>query len=216
MNEIHSVKEKRKSMSCKKTNMTKEHFNETANYYEDSFDGRYVKPMYDYILRYFADKKEASILDIGCGNGTILARLANERRTLYGVDLSENMIEIAKKRLGVHAKLLVADAKELPFSESEFDYIICNASFHHYPYPKETLQEMRRVLKNKGELLIGEGYAYEPFRFFLNVYFKFAKTGDIHSYGMHEMVRMLEKAGFQVKRTDNMNGRVFYLASVRK
>ncbi len=198
------------------TKKTKEHFNETAENYNNSFDGKYVKPMYEYILSYFTDKEEATILDIGCGSGNILAELVNGKRKLFGIDLSDNMIAVAKKRLNENAILQVADAKEIPFQENQFEYIICNASFHHYPYPMQTLLEMKRVLKKKGVLIIGEGYAYEPFRFILNVYFKFAKTGDFHTYGQHELIRMLQKAGFQVGKVERNGMRVFYEARVKK
>lgn len=199
------------------TNKTKKHFNETAKDYNNSFDGKYVKPMYEYILGYFKDKKEeAAILDIGCGNGNILAELVTPKNKLYGIDLSENMIMVARKRLHGNAELQIADAKELPFQDNQFDYIICNASFHHYPYPLETLMEMNRVLKKGGVLLIGEGYAYEPFRFILNIYFKFASTGDFHSYGQHELTRMLQKTGFHVEKVKRSDMRIFYEARARK
>lgn len=196
------------------TKKTREHFNETANDYDNTFDGRYVKPMYKHILDFFSDKEEAVILDLGCGSGNILVQLINQKRELYGVDLSENMIAVAKERLKDNATLEIADAKDLPFEDNKFDYIICNASFHHYPYPMETLLEMNRVLKQNGVIIIGEGYSYQPFRFLLNIYFKFANTGDFRSYGQHELSKMLINSGFSLEKVDKNKNRIFY--EVRK
>jgi ubiquinone/menaquinone biosynthesis C-methylase UbiE len=66
---------------------------------------------------------------------------------LYGLGISEKMIEIAKKNLGNKAELRVGDSEYMPWEDDSFDVIVCNASFHHYPNPKKVLLEMKRVLK---------------------------------------------------------------------
>lgn len=189
------------------------HFNSTAVKYDSSFDGKFVKVMYQPLLDELEKEAEGKLLDVGCGTGNILCKLVNGKRQLFGIDLSENMVEESKKRMGSHADIKVADAERIPYKDNFFDTLICNASFHHYPHPEEVLKEMKRVLKSGGKLLIGEGYAIQPFRALLNLSFRFSDSGDFKSYGKHEFIRMLENNGFriaEVKKTSNRT--ILYIA----
>lgn len=195
---------------------TKKHFEESAEYYDESFDGKFVKPMYEHILRRLKKEERARILDVGCGTGNVLKELVNGSRQLYGVDLSEKMVEIAKERLKDNAVIEAADAKELPFENASFDILLCNASFHHYPQPKAVLEEMGRVLRPGGILLIGEGYAFQPFRTFLNIYFRFSHRGDYRSYGMKELKNLCGCAGFEEITIEKKGMRMFLEARLKE
>lgn len=183
---------------------SKKHFDSTANYYDNSFDGKFVKPMYKCMLGEISKITTGNLLDVGCGNGNILSSLVDSDLKLYGIDLSTEMIKQAEKRLADRAKLCVTDAEKLPFDSDSFDVLVCNASFHHYPHPKTVLKEMRRVMKKDALLFIGEGYAIQPVRFFLNLSFHFSKSGDFHSYGKKELSLLLRQSGFalcEIKKT---------------
>lgn len=192
-------------MKKEKENSIK-HFNSTAGEYDSSFDGRFVKVMYEPLLDELDKNAEGKLLDVGCGTGNILCKLVNGKRELFGIDLSENMVRECSKRMEGNAEIKIADAEHMPYKDNFFDVLICNASFHHYPHPQEVLKEMKRVLKSGGRLLIGEGYAIQPFRAILNLSFHFSDSGDFKSYGKHEFIRMLEDNGFciaEVKKTSN-------------
>jgi len=191
---------------------TKAHFNFSAADYDNSFDGKYVKPMYDFFENFFKERKEGTILDVGCGTGNVLKMLQNGKRRLFGIDLAENMVLEAEKCLGDQAVIEQANVCRLPFQNEFFDYLICNASFHHYPEPVKALDEMSRVMKKGAVMIIGEGYAWQPFRLFLNLYFHFGNTGDYRSYGRHEMIRMLDKKGLQIKSVTQKGMRIFFVA----
>lgn len=191
------MKEKEKSIK---------HFNSNAVEYDSSFDGKFVKVMYQSLFEELEKEEEGKLLDVGCGTGNVLCKLVNGKRELFGIDLSENMVEESRKRMDRDADIKVADSEHIPYKDNTFDMLVCNASFHHYPHPEEVLREMKRVLKNGGKLLIGEGYAIQPFRTLLNFSFHFSYSGDFHSYGKHELIRMLKANGFciaKVKRTSN-------------
>lgn len=195
---------------------TKKHFEESAEYYDESFDGKFVKPMYSHILKRLREEKTARILDVGCGTGNVLMELVNGNRELYGIDLSENMVNIARERLKENAAVVTADAGKLPFENDTFDILLCNASFHHYPRPEAVLEEMRRVLRTEGVLLMGEGYAPQPFRMLLNFYFLFSNSGDYHSYGIHEIKKLIEEAGFEKITIERKGMRIFIEARPAK
>ena len=175
---------------------TKQHFNETAEDYNNSEDGKFVRPMYEEWVNEIQKSESGKILDVGCGNGNLFALLPDEKYELFGVDFSENMIMEAKDKCREKASFLVADAEKLPFDDDTFNIIVCNASFHHYIHPDIVLMEMQRVLKEGGKLLIGDPYFPTPVRPMINLLTKFSPEGDHHFYGKSEMKKLFIKNGF--------------------
>ena len=98
---------------------------------------------------------------------------------IAGVDLTPNMLDIARDKLGYQADLRLGDSENLPFEDYNFDMVICTDSFHHYPHPDKVLKEFSRVLKTSGGLLIADPYAPSPFRQLLNLYFHIVKVGKL-------------------------------------
>lgn len=96
------------------------------------------------------------VLDLGCGNGRV-ADLVNEIKGQYvGLDISEELITIARS-LRPGNEFHVGSMHQMPFADNSFDHILPIASFHHIPGRDlriQTLQEMRRVLKPGGYILM--------------------------------------------------------------
>lgn len=175
---------------------TKQHFNETAEDYDSSSDGKFVEPMYETIVEEILKLDSGKILDVGCGNGNLFTFLPDERYELVGVDFSQNMIIEAKKKCGDKASFFVGDAEKLPFDDDSFDIVVCNASFHHYIRPNTVLEEMHRVLKDGGKVLIGDPYISDIVRPLINILTKFSEKGDYHFYGFNEMEKLFVKNEF--------------------
>ena len=98
---------------------------------------------------------EVRILDVGCGSGALLHWLVQsgaQRHLLYGVDLREDQIELARAN-GPGINLLCADARRLSFAEHFFDVIICNNVFGSIldrAVADAVATEVRRVVKPRG------------------------------------------------------------------
>ena len=96
------------------------------------------------------------ILDLGCGNGRFFELLKDKDINYIGVDFSEKLIEIAKKKYP-KVKFQVADALNLSFPNNYFDRIYSIAVLHHIPsreFKLQFLKEARRVLKPNGLLIL--------------------------------------------------------------
>ncbi len=96
------------------------------------------------------------VLDLGCGNGRFYQVMKDKNIDYIGVDISEKLIEIAKKRFP-KAKFQVADALNLPFPDNYFDKVFSIAVLHHIPskeFRLQSLKEARRVLKPGGLLIL--------------------------------------------------------------
>lgn len=113
------------------------------------------------ILKYIKPKEGASLLDIGCATGSLLHQLSLKHTDLdlHGLDISPKMVAIAQKKLGSKANIVTSSANTLPFKENTFNYVTCATSFHHYSEPQKALDEMYRVLKPNGTLIL-----LDPFR----------------------------------------------------
>lgn len=99
-----------------------------------------------------------SIIDIGCGTGSILEYLKKITDSVIGFDISRSMLRATRKKTGV--AVICGDCFNLPFSQETFDIIILSGILHHLP-SLNCLQEVKRVLKPNGTLLIYEPHQYQ-------------------------------------------------------
>ena len=105
----------------------------------------------------FEDLKEGEkVLDLGCGNGRWYKVFKEKKVNYFGIDNSEELIEIAKENFP-DAKFLVGDALNLPFPDNFFDKVYSIALLHHIPsedFRIKVLEEAKRVLKSGGILIL--------------------------------------------------------------
>lgn len=102
-----------------------------------------------------------SVLEIGYGPGRAIEALALAaiHGHIAGVDVSEVMLAQARKRnrraIAVgRVDLRLGSVAELPFADQTFDKVLAINSLHHWPSPLQGLQEVRRVLKEGGTVLL--------------------------------------------------------------
>jgi SAM-dependent methyltransferase len=108
----------------------------------------------------------AEVLDVGCGPGWLSELLARCGYSVTGIDISPDMVEIARERIaalgeigeGMEAKaeFHALPVRELPWS-SRFDAAILYDTMHHFDNEVETLEVIRRALVPGGQLFIHEG-----------------------------------------------------------
>ncbi len=99
------------------------------------------------------------ILDVGCGDGVLATRLAQDGARLTGLDASAEMVAAAHRRAmvaGVDLELVEGDASNLPFPREQFDLVVSVATLCFSDDPKEPIREMIRVLEPSGRLILGE------------------------------------------------------------
>jgi 2-polyprenyl-3-methyl-5-hydroxy-6-metoxy-1,4-benzoquinol methylase len=95
------------------------------------------------------------ILDVGCGTGELTKKLAPFSKEIIGIDVSENMINEAKKRNGDEKikYIKISVEKYLEETEKQFDVIISIAALHHMN-EEEILKIMKNKLTKDGKILI--------------------------------------------------------------
>ena len=112
-------------------------------------------------LDHWKIQKNDQVLDIGCGGGMTLHRMAEQLTTGHatGVDYSGVSVAESGKLNEESVKegkvtVLEASVEKLPFEDDTFDKIITVESFYFWPDPQENLKEVRRVLKKGGTFLL--------------------------------------------------------------
>jgi len=96
----------------------------------------------------------ARVLDVGCGSGwatRLLAGFAINGR-VTGIDISDEMVRVAKEASGSYANVdfQVASAEQLPFNPDEFTHAFSMESLYYYRNIPRALSEIHRVLRNSG------------------------------------------------------------------
>ena len=95
--------------------------------------------------------------DLGCGTGSVLEVMLEKAGIAIGVDGSARMLELAQKRFSPdnsRISLRIGDLAHLPLRDGEADFVTLNLVLHHLSTPVEVLQEVFRIIKPGGRLVI--------------------------------------------------------------
>ena len=97
-----------------------------------------------------------TLLDIGCGDGLLLARIAPLMKRVTGVDSEESAIRLAREKLREfsNCRVIHASSYELPSANDSFDVVVSADVIEHLKDPSLHLRECCRVLKPDGALVL--------------------------------------------------------------
>ncbi len=114
------------------------------------------------LVKMLAERKPVSVLDVATGTGDLAIAIASlNPQKISGIDISEKMLEVARVKLAEKGldKLITlrrADAEKIPFSDNSYDAITVAFGVRNYENLEKGLQEMKRVLRPGGVMLILE------------------------------------------------------------
>jgi ubiquinone/menaquinone biosynthesis C-methylase UbiE len=150
------------------------------------------------VLRLARLEPAQSVLDVGCGTGTLAIaakRLVGPTGTVCGIDASPEMIARANRKARKTGAEIVFEnglAEALPFPNAHFDVVLSTVMLHHLPLKTRQLcaREIRRVLKPGGRVLVVDfgGVAQEQKTIF----------GRLHRHGyvkLRDIITVLDEAG---------------------
>ena len=134
-----------------------------AGAYAASNETSFVNAYYERpaMLALAADVAGRRILDAGCGSGPLLLALRERGAIVTGFDKSAGMVELARRRLGDDAGLLVAElGSPLPLPDDTFDVVTASLVLHYLEDWGPALAELRRVLKPGGRLILSVDHPF--------------------------------------------------------
>jgi ubiquinone/menaquinone biosynthesis C-methylase UbiE len=100
--------------------------------------------------------KNAVILDVGCGTGTLFPHIARKTKQTVGVDASAELLKKAQARTKTHKNiaLIRVDVDFLPFKAESFTHTFAFTLLQNMPNPEDTLEEIKRVTRRDARIVI--------------------------------------------------------------
>lgn len=141
------------------------------------------------------------VVDVATGTGFSAFALAPYAGEVMGIDITLPMLEAAQRlateRQVTNVYFQQGDALALPFSSSSVDLVACRYAAHHFAKITQVVQEMVRVLKPGGKLIIVDSIAPEEPELdgFLNEIEVLRDPSHIHNYRVSEWLTLLSSAG---------------------
>lgn len=178
--------------------LVENHFSKAAVSWSDRYANETTFQNYNFIVRrkyvlQLFDKKQGRYLDAGCGTGDFIPALLERGGDVFAVDVAAEMIRQAKARFcsfdstdRIH--LSVADVTNLDFPESYFDAIISVGLIEYLSHEEPVLEELYRVLKPGGILIITVPNLASPFMAF----------ETLVSHGKRLIRRVFTRAGHDI------------------
>lgn len=151
--------------------------------------------------------KNKKVIDLGCGDGSLMQILAKNGNRCQGVEISQSGVEVCKNR-GLDVIRGRIDAK-LPFKDKSFDMAICNVTIHMVMYPEMLVKEMVRI--SKKQIITFPNFAFILNRLqlmFLGVFPKWSlfgynwySTGHIHQLSIKDFRDFCKESKLEIVDT---------------
>lgn len=167
--------------------------------------------MYEATERLLRPRNDDTILDIGCGNGIMLERITHACDCrLIGTDISEDALEIAKRRLaGTNVEFLRCPVDDMPLEDATVDKALTINTLYFWEDLTSGFEEIARVLKPEG-IFIGTHYTNRALESYSHTQFGYRMRTE------QEVVSAAEIAGFTVQIQPVMGGRAYCVVGRRQ
>ena len=100
-------------------------------------------------------KENTRVLDVACGTGVLFPDYIKRGAVVTGVDISPEMVKIAKKNFP-KIEVLCEDVENLDFTEN-FDVVMVYNAFPHFPHPQRVIEKLSTFLRDGGRLSVAHG-----------------------------------------------------------
>jgi methionine biosynthesis protein MetW len=146
---------------------------------------------------------ESSVIDLGCGEGSLMQKLSTEKKCICtGIEIAASGVEICRQK-GLNVQQGEID-KVLSLPDNSFDVAVCNVTLQMVNYPEVTLQEMKRIASAK-LILSFPNFAYWLNRFEMLFKGRMPKkllygytwynTGHIHQFSLKDIKTLIKQTG---------------------
>jgi len=174
------------------------------------------------------DMDSGKVLDIGCGPGIFTKDLLNKDLTVYSSDISDQMIKEARESIDgsfdrEKAFFTVTNATNICYAGESMDLVLCVGVVTYLDDYNELIDEIKRILKLEGKLIIQIDYIKYPWIYRLLVpFYQFVKSKltakkydnlnfRFSYFNYRDFLQTLESKGFRVLKLDHFDFRIPFL-----
>lgn len=152
-------------------------------------------------------QKNSSILEVGCGVGGFCFWLRSKCKNVMGLDIAKMRINTANKlgkSLGKKTNFIVGDALSLPFKDESFDITVCSETLEHVPDYLRAFNELVRVTKRGGNLIItvpnyiNMTRLYIPLELLWRITGKMGQPADFHRFNIFVLDRIFKRKDLKI------------------
>lgn len=156
------------------------------------------------------------VLDLGCGTGELLFTLAQKfpaANEFVGIDLSEEMLKLAKSKLDAFkaVSLRSGNIEQIPYPDASFDLIVSSGVLHYVRNPKTMMREALRVLKPRGRLLLIDMAQESLTTKISSMFRRIADPGAVQYFSLHSVSALLGSQGFKILSSELFSAGIFGL-----
>ena len=145
-----------------------------------------------------------AVLDLGCGVGHTLRKVAPKVRLAVGADATPGMLEGARALMSrenlTNVTLVVTAAESLPFLDASFDGVTCRLAAHHFADVPQAFAEVARVLRPAGRFVLSDNYAPDDSELdrWINALEQVRDPSHVRAHTIAQWRTLLEGVGFRV------------------
>lgn len=166
------------------------------------------RPEYERIINMIP--AHTKVLDLGCGNGSLLQRLKQQKQAVCsGIELAESGVSISRRK-GLEVLQGNID-QPLPFPDNSFDYAICNVTIQMVHFPEVLMKEMKRVARYQIISFPNFGFYKNRIEMFVSgrmprkmlFGYRWFTTGHIHQLSIADFEELVKKTeGLEIVKSD--------------
>ncbi len=183
--------------------LVEKHYNKLAGIYDIRWK-KYNNKTAEEIIKNIDIKNSLKILDAGCGTGVLIHKLLekNSKVNITGIDISEEMLKIAKYKFNKNVKLINSDVEDLKL-KNKFDLIIFNSNTHYLNDLNKVIKDFKKLLNENGKLILVDWSKDSILFKILNLYWKLKIKSFKRIYTTNRVKEILTNNGFKIEKAYN-------------
>jgi ubiquinone/menaquinone biosynthesis C-methylase UbiE len=147
-----------------------------------------------------------TVLDVACGPGLLACAFARVARLAIGIDMTPAMLEQARKEQQQRSLTNVSwqqgDVYSLPYPDAHFSIVSSRFAFHHLLEPRVALQEMKRVCRPGGRIVVADSAPAREKADAFNAMEKLRDPSHARALPPEEMVELFVQSGLEPPRAE--------------